>query len=410
MKKFITIVLLSLIMQGVNAQTWVAKSDFTGDAFSTGVSFVIGDYAYVGLGLGGNSYTEKNDFWRYNPQTDTWSAVAPLPGVGRLGAAAVVLNGKAYVGLGSNKNKTAWYSDWYEYDPALNQWTAKTPCINGGRSYCTYFGFEDLGKAYIMMGSKSVINKEQSEVLTYQPATDTWEVVTGIVPPEGGTPVFGASSFLWNGKGYMTGGKGGSQIYPAFYEFDPHKTSNHWVRKTPLSASMSIRNTSFALGGKAYACYGSDYKNVVVYDSLANTTQVVANPLNFTQYDLEYPLSFVINNTAYFLLGEFSTSFNKKVFALTIPVSTQNPTDLIDLTLAPNPSNGVCHLRGSHVKSGEVTLQLMDTNGRILRTSRHTLPVGTFDLPIERGDLPTGIYILTIQTTEGTQTQKVVFE
>jgi hypothetical protein len=409
MNKFITIVLLSLIMQGANAQTWVAKSDFPGDGRIQGVSFVIGDYAYVGLGEGGTYHTEKNDFWRYNPLTDTWTAVAPLPGVGRLGAAAVVLNGKAYVGLGSNKAKTAWYDDWYEYDPALDQWTTKTPCINGGRSYCTYFGFEDLGKAYIMMGSKSAIQEQQSEVLTYQPATDTWEVVTGIVPPEGGTPVFGASSFLWNGKGYMSGGKGGLNIYTAFYAFDPHKTSDHWEKKA-YNTNMSDKSTCFALGSKAYSCYGDYKKKVVSWDSLANTYQVYDNPFNFTQYDMEYPFSFVINNTAYFLLGEASILLNKKVFALTMPVSTQDPTDLIDLILAPNPTNGVCHLRGNHAKSGDITLQLMDINGQILRTSRHTLPVGTFDLPIERGDLPTGIYLLTLQTTEGTQTQKVVFE
>jgi hypothetical protein len=73
-------------------------------------------------------------------------------------------------------------------------------------------------------------------------------------------------------------------------------------------------------------------------------------------------------------------------------------------------ARGACHLRGNLAKSEAITLQLLDTQGRVMRSSQHQLPMGAFEVDIARGDLPIGIYLLQLQTTEGVQTQKVVFE
>ena len=83
---------------------WAKAPEFSGRLRNQAVSFVIGDYAYVGLGFGVD-LAEYKDFKKYNLKDGTWTDVRnDFEGKGRHGAVAFVAEhgGKtyAYVGLG----------------------------------------------------------------------------------------------------------------------------------------------------------------------------------------------------------------------------------------------------------------------------------------------------------------------
>jgi N-acetylneuraminic acid mutarotase len=370
------------------------------------VSFTIGDFGY--LGLGNNGSGALNDFWKYNPQTDTWSTIAPFPGAARAGAAAVVINGKAYVGLGGKPDNTAWYDDWYEYDPNTNTWTPKASCLSGGRKDCAYFGFDDIdgGTAYILMGSKSSIIETTTEVQTYKPSTNTWTEVNNILMPDGIPSLAGSSSFKWNNKGYIAGGKGGSEIFTRIFEFDPNKTVDFWVEKLN-NTSMGLQNTAFALGDKAYVCYG-DKQNLITYNFLTNTGQSTADPLNFMSI-VRKSNSFVINDAAYFMSGIISSDvYNKKVFALVLPVGNQETKDLKNLSLSPNPSTDQINIIGQYLHTSMVQFQLCDAQGQVQRTQKEWIPAGEFNVSLDVSSLPMGVYLLNIKTSDGLEQKKVI--
>jgi N-acetylneuraminic acid mutarotase len=99
-----------------NDLTWTRKNDFPGSARYMATSFVIGNYAYFGLGRNSSSSTQVyDDIWKYDILADTWSLATRIP-VRRYSATVFTINNKAYIGFGINTEKELY--DFYEYDPA----------------------------------------------------------------------------------------------------------------------------------------------------------------------------------------------------------------------------------------------------------------------------------------------------
>ena len=57
---------------------WVKRIGFDGNGRAGAVSFVIGDSAYVGTGFDG--INKLNDFWEFNPATNSWKQIANFGG------------------------------------------------------------------------------------------------------------------------------------------------------------------------------------------------------------------------------------------------------------------------------------------------------------------------------------------
>ena len=105
---------------------WTESHPFKGIPRTGGVSFTIGDVAYVGLGRTLSTATEAlKDFWMY--KDTTWTRIADFPGTERYGAVAFVLGNIAYVGTGytpSTKNRAdEFHHDFYAYDPSTGKWS-----------------------------------------------------------------------------------------------------------------------------------------------------------------------------------------------------------------------------------------------------------------------------------------------
>jgi N-acetylneuraminic acid mutarotase len=102
---------------------WVSRYDFEGVARSHGITFTIGDKAYVVSGYDGDSRVRLQDCWEFDPVKNQWIKKASFPGVGRTSAVGFAVNGRGYVATGydgTNKLKDLW-----EYDPESDQWAQK---------------------------------------------------------------------------------------------------------------------------------------------------------------------------------------------------------------------------------------------------------------------------------------------
>jgi len=93
-----TAYLNSVLQYDPTTDTWTVKNNFPGAGRANCQSFVIGGLAYVGAGTGVSNFVfvDYNDFYKYNPITDTWSMI---PGFAPLGPFrhSFPINGKGYV-------------------------------------------------------------------------------------------------------------------------------------------------------------------------------------------------------------------------------------------------------------------------------------------------------------------------
>ena len=75
----------------------------------------------------------------------------------------------------------------------------------------------------------------------------------------------------------------------------------------------------------------------------------------------------------------------------------------------PNPFSATTEIRYDLFRSSAVTLMVRDQAGRLLRTiDRGRQEKGSYDLRIDLGDLPAGIYYYTLRTGDELQTRRMV--
>ncbi|MDH3652274.1 MAG: hypothetical protein OEQ53_21475, partial [Saprospiraceae bacterium] len=98
------------------AETVEKATSFPGPYRQFGISFVLQNAIYFGLGSIDNSTTYFSDLWKYQ-QDDaggTWTLMEDFPGGKRESASAFVLGDAVYIGLGRDKDSI--YNDFYRFD------------------------------------------------------------------------------------------------------------------------------------------------------------------------------------------------------------------------------------------------------------------------------------------------------
>jgi len=140
-----------------DADIWTGKASFPGEGSGRpyAAGFSIGNKGYLGTGVIelplGRLYLEQ-DFYEYDPAMDAWTRKHDFPGAGRSGAVAFSTSGRGYLGLGSEQGATVGQgNDFWEYNPATDSWTRKTD-FPGGPAYDAK-GLSIGGKGYVAPGS-----------------------------------------------------------------------------------------------------------------------------------------------------------------------------------------------------------------------------------------------------------------
>ncbi|MCZ8197452.1 MAG: Ig-like domain-containing protein [Flavobacterium sp.] len=227
---------------------WTQLADFPGNGRNSCVSFSSNDYGYVGLGASGSSnQTLLNDFWRFNPATNSWTQLPNFPGVARAGAVGFAIGNEVYTGLGgSNQSSTnTLLSDFWHFDSLSLTWSQKAdmPPIasrpnvtwtSSGRRAAKGFCINSKGYVGLGYGNAEIIPINYpypSFTEPYQKAFDFWEYNpnTNIWLQKqnatfSGDFAFNSSTSFYTGCGYYSyqgnhGGGGG--VVNTFVKFTP---------------------------------------------------------------------------------------------------------------------------------------------------------------------------------------------
>jgi hypothetical protein len=92
---------------------WKYLWDFPGASRMNAISFVIGNFAYIGTGYNGS--TIYGDIWKFDPATyNSFTLVSNIPNP-RRNAVALTIKNKGYIGYGIDKSGNLF--DFYEFDP-----------------------------------------------------------------------------------------------------------------------------------------------------------------------------------------------------------------------------------------------------------------------------------------------------
>ena len=251
------------------ADSWTQKANFAGGSVSDAVGFAIGAKGYIAAVSG---TTEV--FWEYDPSVNVWTQKTNAAGgAGRLDASGFSIAQKGYLGLGRNPLTLATKNDFWEYDPFTDTWTQKAN-YSGGTRFGS-IGFSVATKGYFGLGyNASTI--AQIDIWEYTPTADTWTQKTNFP----GTPGSNCTAFTIGTSGFVSI----PNFSGNFWEYSP--TGNAWTQKTSFPGNTRFDGAGFSIGGKGYFGLGS-YSDFWEYDptytfswsngAITATTSISAN-------------------------------------------------------------------------------------------------------------------------------------
>lgn len=218
----------------LNAQgSWSPRASLPDSSRACGIGFSIGNYGYVGLGIhnGHVNYPCLDDFWQFDPSTNSWTQKANFPGKARICPATFVIGHYAYVVTGQiNDSSPPGYTfECWRYDANNDTWTQKVNFPGTSRAYAV--GFAIGSKGYVGTGSQYDFNFRK-DFWVYDTATNAWTQIADLPPP---TARFSASGFAVNGKGYICFGYDSDRgPQNDMWEYDTG--TNLWIQKASSSA------------------------------------------------------------------------------------------------------------------------------------------------------------------------------
>lgn len=257
---------------------WISKASFPG-SIGTGVYFATGFSAdskgYICCGKRGpNDYTDE--FWEYNPSTDSWFQRQSFPGGVRYQLSSFVVDNLAYIGLGIDQD--VYRKDLWQYNPSTNIWVAKNDFLGGERGAATTFSLGQRG--FVCAGSDGGVKNDLWE---YNPFNDSWSIRANF----GGSERKNSVAFAINDKGYMGTGKGASGKKMSFYEYTPYDVLSIKSNNTATSIIVFPNPTSELLtintpnhSSYSVSIYNMEGRLILNQESNENTSY-----LNFAEFN-----------------------------------------------------------------------------------------------------------------------------
>jgi len=338
MRKLFTILVIFLFSTSYSFSQWIHINNYAGGATDGAPAFTIGNYAYVGGGVG------SKRFYKFDPINGSWTQLADIPsGFNRGWAFSFVINGIGYVCGGDKTGSFDVYKDVRAYDPATDTWTQKAnlPIAMDGAYACSV-----NGKGYVIGGFNG--SAAVSTTYEYNPNTDSWTTKASY---PGGQAIF-PSGFVINNKIYVglgsASGMAGSKL---FYQYDP--SNNIWTQKTTFPGSARQACIGFAIGHTGYIGGGEENYNSMFYDFYKynpyTDTWTKDNSLNMqSETAAAWCSSFVIGTTAYYGLGASfnggNLSYSNKLYKATIPLGIDSKDSKQKLIIYPNPTKNKVYI------------------------------------------------------------------
>jgi N-acetylneuraminic acid mutarotase len=398
MKKTLLFVFLFGCLTSFSQQnTWTKKASFGGLKRARGIAFAIGDYGYAGMGEDTVEMT-NNDLWRYDPVFDVWSQMMTLPASTRRNASATTIGDKGYVGMGADSSVAFMGTirdDWWEYDPVANGWTQKANYPGGydvlnntglqGIYFATAF---NIGTKGYVCGGKMGSDSYGTDLWEYDPVLDSW---TRLADFPGGDR-YQMSSFGVEGKGYVGMGIDHDLYRKDWWQYDPNLDS--WTEVSSLPGTERGSSASFVLSSRAYIVFGSDggYKDELwEYNPFTDSWNIKAN---FPADGRKNGFAFSIGNKGYAGTGKGASGKRKSFWEYSplLPVSIDEFENSI--SVYPNPAKE--NINVNIDISGLNNIILLDLTGRAVfaeATSKSSFQINS-------ENFASGTYILSIENKE----------
>lgn len=387
-----SLLFLSVILIGANAsaQSWVTVEDIPNGRHHP-VTFSLNGKGYVLTGTTSNqNYTD--DFYEYDPVSDTWTSLTDFPGDDRSFSIGVVNNGLGYMGFGS-KGQGDYLDDLWKFDPVSGTWTELASCPCSGRTHPAMITLGD--KIYVGLGNNDINNLK--DWWEYDISDDAWIQMSDLPGPRRHHPYqFTAGGNVYAGLGHGVG------IYDDWYKLDT--ATNSWTAMSDFPGEARVAGTQFDHDGYGYVLSGDGDNHSYMasgemwkYDPANDSwTQLVPHP----GVSLWAPGSFVIDDDVYFLGGynRLWSSYPDAVqkFDLLAPSVGIEKELLVEITVYPNSSTSAISIEMEQsIQDCEV--EIYNFNGQLVR--RETF--NGLKQEMDVSDLVAGTYVLLI--TEGGQ-------
>ena len=348
------------------AQPWFEKSNFGGEARHRATSFSIGNHGYIGLGhINSVIGVEYEDFWKYDPSSDTWTQIANYPEGECFHATSFTIGNKGYVGTGRLSNGS-YSKNFYSYEPELNTWTQIADLPGVERRGAIAFSIN--GKGYV--GTGQTFSGNSNDFYEYNPLTDQW-IVRASLP---GLPRTSSVAFSIGNFGYLGTGDTNSGSSNDFYQYNP--VTNQWVIKAPVGTFERQEATGFAVNGLGYIGSGDDYSSgnnypdMWEYDPILNSWIQIED---FAGTPRRYLTSFVIGSRAYTGTGTSGTNFKDFwMFDQILSVLTRK-MEYLTINTYPNPaSENICIALKElpeFIQIENVTCSLFSATGKLISST-----------------------------------------
>lgn len=383
--------------------TWVQQSDAPFFQREEAICFVIGNFAYVGTGYleitGPNSTTSAtlNDFWQYDPTTDTWTVKAMVPGSPRGWAIGAAANGLGYAGMGGGPDQTVSYNDFYEYDPQQNTWTARA---SYPQSIADASVFDLGGEVYVCGGINFPSYSGSSAFRKYLPASNTWSSMPAF--PAGA--IIAATANTVSGRVFL--GTGYTSSFAERQDWWEFVITGTTTCPAPVSFSLNPQaaangtcSSKIVISGVTNGC--SPY-SVTVSPATGSIQMGVGSATVHNVCAGNYTIIVADNNCCGASQRTCTVPQNSGT-GLSEELVTQHP-----LQVLPNPNAGHFILHNTNFSGqSETAIRISDISGR-------TIPFEWIRkngwLEISITDTAKGLYFITCEQSTGPLTQKFVVE
>jgi N-acetylneuraminic acid mutarotase len=330
--------------------------------------------------LGGTLYLAKGnnsvEFWAYRPGAPgVWTQVSDVPP-----GAKTVREGSGAVGVARGDTAFVYFlkgsgtQEFYRYNTTNNAWEALTPAPLGTSNKTFKNGsciaYDGDNTIYALKGS-------YNELFAYDVDSNAWAARTALplIGREGKKRKVkdGAGLAWYDGAVYAL--KGGNTY--EFWTYNP--VADHWTQSDDILTGAGKR----VKGGGALVCASA---SATLFATKGNNT------LEFYSYG---PLAAYESRLTAGGPNEMSDS----------QLSTFN----LKLSAVPNPFSGTTTINYSLPKAGNISLTLYDITGALVTTLvKGYHGTGATSFILQPSALPSGIYVLRLDTDDAAVSRKLI--
>ena len=389
--KYTIVVLLSFLIFPVLGSGWIQMADFGGIARHRSTGLSIGNKAYMGLGHynGGGTNILFDDWWEYDPATGAWTQKADYQGGPCYHAAGFTVDNIGYVGTGRiSASGSILVQDFFQYNPLTNSWSQIASFPGDARRGAISFVINNEG--YVGTGQTDFGNT--ATFYKYSPTFNFWTQIPSL---PGGARTSSVAFAIGN-NGYVGTGQTDFGSTNDFWQYTP--STNNWTAKANVGPTNRQEAAGFSLNGLGYIGTGDDFssgnnfKDMWEYQPSTDTWIQIEN---FQGTARRYLVAFTHGNYGYAGIGTNGTNFKDFwKFDQTLSILERNMS-IVELSLYPNPTSDVLNLKlelPESIEQAKLELKIYNTKGML----SHSSIMKNGDNEVNLNKLSTGTYYASL--------------